>query len=72
MDTKVKKSRLIEECCRTCLYCCYIKTPEVTGNPIDYVCQKKSAVVYDIDIKNCDEMYYPKKPKIIIKELEDD
>ena len=46
-----------KECCRNCFYCQYIKSPSITGNPIDYVCQLKGAVIDDIDIKNCDEMF---------------
>ena len=60
----MKENALITDCCRTCLYCYYIKTPGVTGNPVDYICQNKGSVIHDIDIKNCDEMYIPKTPKI--------
>ena len=60
----MKEKALIEDCCRTCLYCRYIKTPEVTGRPIDYVCQTKGTVIQDIDIKNCDEMYRTRTPKV--------
>ena len=60
----MKEKALIEDCCLTCLYCRYIKTPEVTGNPVDYVCQRNGSVVYDINIKNCDDMYSPKTPKV--------
>lgn len=63
----MKEDALIEDCCRTCLYCRYIKTPEVTGNPVDYICQNKGSVVSDIDIKNCDEMYSPKTPKVKVE-----
>lgn len=45
------------ECCRSCVYCQYIKSPSITGNPIDYVCQLKGATIENIDIKNCDGMF---------------
>lgn len=52
----------MKKCCRNCIHCKYIKTPLVTGNPIDFICELKGTVIDDnnIDIKNCDEMYMPK------------
>ena len=45
--------------CATCKFCKYIHTPQVTGNDIDYVCERKGSTIDDISIKNCDEMYIP-------------
>lgn len=54
---------MTKESCKTCIYCKYIRTPSITGNPIDFVCQRKSAVIDDIEIKCCDGMYKLKRNK---------
>lgn len=46
-----------KETCRNCRYISYIKTPEITGNPIDYVCRLNGSVIRDIDIRHCDEHF---------------
>lgn len=50
-------------CCKTCRYCKYIRTPQITGRDIDYVCERKGSIIDDITIKNCDEMYVPREMK---------
>ena len=49
------------KCCKTCVFCNYIKSPSITGNPIDFVCRKKGAVIEDIEVKCCDAMYEPRQ-----------
>lgn len=60
----VNDNAIIEDCCATCIYCRTIKTPEITGHSVDYVCQNNGSVIYDINIKNCDEMFLPRTPKV--------
>ena len=60
----VNDNAIIEDCCATCIYCRTIKTPEITGHSVDYVCQNKGSVIYDINIKNCDEMFLLRTPKV--------
>lgn len=62
----MKTGSCIKDCCRTCRYCRYVRTPNITGNTIDFVCQKKGSVVFNIDSKNCDEMYRPRTPEVIL------
>ena len=61
---RCKDCKYIEDCCATCIYCRTIKTPEITGHSVDYVCQNKGSVIYDINIKNCDEMFLVRTPKV--------
>ena len=56
---KAKRSRKIKKCCRNCAHCRQIKSPSITGNPVDHICQLKGSVIDDINIKNCDGMYEP-------------
>lgn len=61
-----------KECCATCFYCRTIKTPQITGHLVDYVCLKKGSVIYDINIKNCDEMFLVRTPKPYKREADND
>lgn len=49
------------KCCATCEYCKYIRTPQITGNPVDYVCEKRGAVIADVLEKECDGLYRERK-----------
>jgi hypothetical protein len=48
---------LKDNICKTCMYCRYIRTPEITGNPIDFVCALRGTVIADVNHKECDDMY---------------
>ena len=47
----------LKDVCKTCLYCRYIRTPEITGNPIDFVRALRGTVISDVNQKECDDMY---------------
>lgn len=47
--------------CNTCKWCKYIHTPSITGNQIDYICELKGSIIFNINIQNCDEMYERRK-----------
>ena len=49
------------KCCATCDFCKYIKVPQVTGNPVDYVCEKRGAVIADVTRKECDDLFRERK-----------
>ena len=54
---------IIEDCCKTCIYCKHIKASKITGHSEDYVCLNKGSVISDINIKNCDELFLVRTPK---------
>ena len=47
--------------CMTCEHCKYIKTPNITGNDVDFICEMRGSVINNIKIKECDTMYKRKR-----------